>query len=171
MSILADINTAVVWIVTIFLITNSFSLLCDRLRSVPRIPTTISNTVTFMFHSVFSSLARSKYSYMSIFFFFAFFYFHFYVPQPFSPQARSKYLSIFSLPLIFTFMFHSFFSSLTRSKYLSIFSLSFILCSTAVLVLISKSSSPFTNLLVTVTSAPIPRGITVTFTFNSFSVL
>ena len=38
-------------------------------------------------------------------------------------------------------------------------------------LLISKSSSPCTNPLVTVPRAPITIGITVTFMFHSFSVL
>ena len=37
--------------------------------------------------------------------------------------------------------------------------------------LISKSSSPFTNLLVTVPRAPITTGITVTFKFQIFSLI
>ena len=37
--------------------------------------------------------------------------------------------------------------------------------------LISKSSCPFTNSLVTVQRAPITIGITVTFMFLSFSIL
>ena len=85
-----------------------------------------------------------------------------------------------------TCMLHSFFSSLARSRYLSFFSDSFSfflwsllsiladLNSVAVWMvstrpLISKSSGPFINTLVTVPIAPITTDIIVTFLFHSFS--
>ena len=56
------LNNAVIWIASVFsLISNSSSLFPKPLRTVPSTPTTIGITVTFMFHSVFSFLARSKY--------------------------------------------------------------------------------------------------------------
>ena len=64
LSILADINHAVVWMISIFpLISNSACPLSKPLGSVPNAPTIIDITVTHMFHTLFffSSLARSKY--------------------------------------------------------------------------------------------------------------
>ena len=62
LSILADLNNAVVWIVsTRPLISKSFSPCTNSLVTVPRAQITISISVTFMFHSFFDSLARSKY--------------------------------------------------------------------------------------------------------------
>ena len=43
------------------LISNSSSLFSRPLRTVASTPTTIGITITFIFHSLFSSLARSKY--------------------------------------------------------------------------------------------------------------
>ena len=66
--ILADFNRAVVWIVSILpLISNSLWLFSRPFGTVPRAPITIGTTFTHMFHSFFSSLARSKYlSFFSI---------------------------------------------------------------------------------------------------------
>ena len=62
LSILADINNAVVWIVfTCPLIFKSSSPFTNPLRIVPSAPITIGITITFMFHSYFSSLAKSRY--------------------------------------------------------------------------------------------------------------
>ena len=67
LSILAGLNNAVVWIVsTLRLISKSSSHFLNHLVSVPSAPTTIRITVTFMFHTFFSSLAR--YRYLSLFF-------------------------------------------------------------------------------------------------------
>ena len=61
-SILADLNNAVVWMVsTRPLISNSSSPFNNPLVIVTRAPTTIRIIVTFMFHSFFSSPARSRY--------------------------------------------------------------------------------------------------------------
>ena len=55
-------NNVLVWMILILsLISNSFSLFFKLLGTIPRAPTTNSITVTLMFHSIFSSLARSKY--------------------------------------------------------------------------------------------------------------
>ena len=60
LSILADYNNAIVWMVS----THSFifrSSCTNSLVTIPRAPITIGINVTFMFHSFFSSLARSRY--------------------------------------------------------------------------------------------------------------
>ena len=62
LSILADLNNAVVWMFsTRPLVFKSSSLSTNWLVIVPSAPITISITVSFMFHSFFSSLARSCY--------------------------------------------------------------------------------------------------------------
>ena len=60
LSILADLNNAVVWMVSTHpLISNSFSPCINPLVTVPRALITIILIVTFMCHSFFNSLARS----------------------------------------------------------------------------------------------------------------
>ena len=67
LSILADLNNATVWMVsTHLLISKSFGPCAKPLVTVLSTPITIGITVTFMFHSFFSSLARSWY--LSLFF-------------------------------------------------------------------------------------------------------
>ena len=68
LSILADLNNAVVWMVsTCLLISNSSNLLTNSLGIVPSAPITIAIIVSFMLYRFFfSSLARSKY--LSLFF-------------------------------------------------------------------------------------------------------
>ena len=62
LSILADLNNAVVWTVTTRLVISKSSGPCTNpLVTVPRAPITIGNIVTFMFHSFFNFLARSRY--------------------------------------------------------------------------------------------------------------
>ena len=62
LSILAALNDAVVWMVsTRPLISKPSSPCTNPLVTVPRVPITIGITVTFMFHSFFNSLARSRY--------------------------------------------------------------------------------------------------------------
>ena len=59
LSILAVLNNDVVWMVSTRMPTSkSFSPLTD---TVPKAPITIGIIVTFMFHSFFNSLARSRY--------------------------------------------------------------------------------------------------------------
>ena len=61
LSILDDFSSAMVWVVSILsLVYNLVNLLSKRLGNFPRAPTTIAITVTIMFHSLFSSRARSK---------------------------------------------------------------------------------------------------------------
>ena len=60
--ILADLNNAVVWMFSsCLLISNSSSPFTKPLGIVPSASTTIGITVTFMFHSFFCSLVRSRY--------------------------------------------------------------------------------------------------------------
>ena len=62
LSILADLNNVVVWIVsTRPLISKSSSPCINPLVTVPRAPITIGIIATFMFYSFFNSLIRSKY--------------------------------------------------------------------------------------------------------------
>ncbi len=60
--ILAVLSKAVVWIVSTHLLTSKSSRpLNNPLVIVPKAPITIGTIVTFMFHSFFNSLARSRY--------------------------------------------------------------------------------------------------------------
>ena len=62
LSIMADLNNAVIWMVSTRLLISKFSSSCTGpLATVPRAPITISITAIFMLHSFLSSLARSKY--------------------------------------------------------------------------------------------------------------
>ena len=63
LSIWANFSSAGVWIVSIFLISNSSSLFSRFLRIVSRAPTTIGITASFMFHNSFCFVffARSWY--------------------------------------------------------------------------------------------------------------
>ena len=68
LSILANLNKAVVWMVsTRPPMSKSSSPFNNLLVTVPKAPDTIGAIVTFMFHSFFNSLARSRYlSYFSL---------------------------------------------------------------------------------------------------------
>ena len=62
LSILADINNAVVWVVSTRPLISKFSSPCTNpLGTVPSTPITTGITIIFMFHKFFSSLARSAY--------------------------------------------------------------------------------------------------------------
>ena len=62
LSILAVLSNAVVWIVSTHLLTSKSSRPFNNpLVTVPNAPVTIGTIVTFMSHSFFSSLARSRY--------------------------------------------------------------------------------------------------------------
>ena len=62
LSILTDLNDAVVWTVSTCPVMSKSSSLCtNSLVTIPRVPTTIDIIVTFMFHCFFISLARSRY--------------------------------------------------------------------------------------------------------------
>ena len=74
LSILADLNNAAVWMVfTRPLISKSSSLFINHLVTVPRVPITISISVTFMLYSFFNSLARLRYLSFFLFVFFQFY--------------------------------------------------------------------------------------------------
>ena len=65
LSIVVDLINAVVWIVSARPpISNSFSPFSKPLLILPSAPITIGITVTHMFHSFFSSFARSKYLFL-----------------------------------------------------------------------------------------------------------
>ena len=77
LSILADLNNSVIWMVSTYpFISKSSNLLTHTLGIVPSTPIRIGITVTFMFHSLFFFFFRSL--------------------------AMSRYLSLFSLAFIFT---------------------------------------------------------------------
>ena len=62
LSILAVLNNAVVWMVSTHLpLSNSSSPFNNPLVTVPNAPITIGIIVTFIFHSFFNFLARSRY--------------------------------------------------------------------------------------------------------------
>ena len=62
LSILAVLNNAVVWMVSTRLPTSKSSRSFNNpLVTVPKAPITIGAIVSFMFHSFFNSLARSRY--------------------------------------------------------------------------------------------------------------
>ena len=62
LSILAVFNNAVVWMVSTRLPTSKSSRLFNNpLVTVPKVPITIGIIVTFIFHSFFNSLARSRF--------------------------------------------------------------------------------------------------------------
>ena len=62
MNILVDLNNAVVWMVSSRPLISKFSSpFINPLVTVPRAPITIGINVTFMFHSFFNSQARSRY--------------------------------------------------------------------------------------------------------------
>ena len=62
LSILADLNNDVVWMVnTPLLISESSNHCTKHLVTVPGAPIMTDNTLTFLFHSVFSFLARYRY--------------------------------------------------------------------------------------------------------------
>ena len=57
----ANFNKAVVWMVSVLsLISSSSNLFSGNSRIVPKTPTTFGINIAFMFHSLFSPLARSK---------------------------------------------------------------------------------------------------------------
>ena len=61
-STVADLNKAVVWMVTTRpLISKSPSPCTNLLVTVPSVPITIGITATFMFHRIFSAQTRSRY--------------------------------------------------------------------------------------------------------------
>ena len=66
LSILANLNNAVIWIVSIRPLISNSSISCTNLLGTePRAPITIGITVTFMFHSFFSVLWQGRGIYLS----------------------------------------------------------------------------------------------------------
>ena len=64
LSILVDLNNVVIGMVSILpLISNSSTPFTNPLENIPSAPITIGITVTLMFHSFLSSLAKSKYKF------------------------------------------------------------------------------------------------------------
>ena len=107
LSILADHNNAVVWMVSTHpLISKFFSPCTNPLVTVPSAPVTIGITVIFMFHCFFSSLTRSWYlSLFSLSFSFILLS---------TRTAKSTIRSV-----LFFFFFFSFFLTITRSDSLA----------------------------------------------------
>ena len=86
LSSLADLNIPVVWMIpTRPLISKSSSPCRSLLVTVPRALITIGFTVTFMFHSFFNSLARSRY-----------YYYYYFTPGEFSHQRLLMFFHEFS---------------------------------------------------------------------------
>ena len=105
LSIRADLNNAVVWSVSTFLfISKSWNLFTSHLWIVLNVPITTGITVTSIFHSFFSSLARCRY----------FSLFRFLLILPYDPLGRESLLfGRFSL------FFFFFFLTITRSSCLA----------------------------------------------------
>ena len=189
LSILAVLSNAVVWIVSTRPPTSKSSRpFNNHLVIVPNAPITIGIIVTFMFHSFFNSLARSRYlSFFSPSFRFILWS---------AGTAKSTILQIlffcwlllsllFLLLLLFTpweFFLHQrqlivFYWSLSDSKspqvsrtFLSILAVldNVVVWMVTTHPLISKSSSPFNNPLLTIPKSAIMIGIIVTLLFHSF---
>ena len=68
LSILAVLNNVVVWMVSTRPNFKSSSPINNTLLTVPKAPIIIGVVVTFMFHNLFQSLARSRYLYFFRFF-------------------------------------------------------------------------------------------------------
>ena len=94
LSTLADFNSVVVWVVSIFPLTSSTpSLFSKFLGTVPSAPNTIDITVTFMFHTIASRLTRYSFSFSLISLF---------VPLELQNQLNSKLFSFWQkLALVF----------------------------------------------------------------------
>ena len=156
--ILADRNNAVVCMVLILpLISNSSCLFCKSLGTVPCIPTTTGITVTFMFYS-FLLLWQGP----SICLFFRFLYYHLLI--------RVFHISVSWWSFTRVWVTASLLVSRTLLSILAVLN-NVVVLMVSTRLPTSKSSSPFSNPLVTVPNAPITIGLIVTFMFHSFSVL
>ena len=146
----------------------------NHLVTVPKTPITIGIIVTFLFHSFFNSLARS--TYLSLF------------SHSFNFilwSAGSAKSTIIIIIIIYSFSSsHQCFLivshwNLSDSKSLQVLrtllsilpDLNTVIWMISSGLLISMSSCPCTNPLVTVSNVPITIRITVTFMFHSFKVL
>ena len=78
--ILAVLSNAVIWIVSTCPPTSKSSRPFNNpLVIVPNAPITIGTIVTFMFHSFFNSLARSRYlSFFSLSFYYYYYYYYYF---------------------------------------------------------------------------------------------
>ena len=96
LSILADLSSAVVWVVSVLQVSSWSSFFSRFYRSVPRTLTINSITVTFMFHNFFSSLARSRYlSSFSLYFSFTLWSDNYFTPcKFFTPTNMSVHWSL-----------------------------------------------------------------------------
>ena len=151
-SILAVFNNAVVWMVTRLPTSKSSRPFNNPLVTAPKAPITIGIIVTFMFHSFFNPLARSRY--LSLFSHYYYYYYYFFMS--FSHQHQ---------PVVFH-------CGLTNSKSPQVTrNLLSILVDLNNAVDWIVSICLFTRVLWVVPSAPITTGIFVTFMFHIFSVL
>ena len=151
------------------LISKSSSPFTKRLAIEPRAPITIGIIIAFMFHSFISSLARSRYlSLRSLSFNFIWW----------STGTVWATISLFYLFESFSherwMVFHcgrnnSKFPQVSRSllSILAVFNIA-VVWTVSTRPPTSRSSSPFSNPLVTVPKAPITIGIIVTRMFRSF---
>ena len=165
--ILAVLSNAVVWVVSTRLpISKSSRPFNNPLVIVPNAPITIGTIVTFMFHSFFNSLARSRYlSFFSLSFRFILW------------SARTAKSTILLLLLFYLNFSHQWFLTKVRvtaslRKSPGLFSVladlkNAVVWMVSCRLLIFKSSSPCTNPLVSVLNAPITIVITVTSMFHS----
>ena len=111
LSILTVLNNVVVWMVSFALPTSkSSSPFNNPLVTVPKAPITISIIVTFMFHTFFNSLARSRYlSYFSL-------SFNFIVVSRYS-KIHNFASSLFSFSFSFFFFFFFVDYSMTKIRW------------------------------------------------------
>ena len=159
--ILAVLSNAVVWIVSTRSPTSKSSRLFNNpLVIVPNAPITIGTIVTFMFHSFFNSLARSRYlSFFSLSFRFIII------------------IIIYSIEFFTSALADGFSLELSDSKSPQVSRTRLgilVVLSNGVVWIVSArpptstSSRPFNNPSVIVPKAPITIGTIVTFTFHSF---
>ena len=181
--ILTVLSNAVVWIVSnrppTFKSSRPFN---NPLVIVPNAPITIGTIVTFMFHSLFNSLARSRYLFLfshslDLFCglpgqqsrqFCKFSYYHYYYYYYYLLLLWEFFIPALADSFSLEFEWQQVSSSL-----FSVFSTILIMLLTGWTLLVlffSKSFSPFTNTLRIVSSAPTTIGINVTFMFHSLFV-
>ena len=159
--ILAVFSNAVVWIVsTRPPISKSSRPFNNPLVIVPNAPITIGTIVTFMFHSFFNSLARSR--------FLSFFSLSFRIILWSAGTAKSTILQL----MVFHWSFNDSKSPQVPRTFLSILAN---LNNIVVLIvstnpLISKSPSPFNNPLVTVPKAPMTTSLSCSTVFFFYSL-
>ena len=115
LSILADLNNTVVWMVSTCPLIFKLSSPCiNPLVTAPKAPITIGINDTFMFHDFFNSLARLGYLPFFVFWFFFFVFFRFLSILFCSQPGRQR--PQFSKSSFFLFFFLFFFFFLTWSS-------------------------------------------------------